>query len=283
MNSAIHRNFDDAWPADVLRLPARDLREWGPRLRYVARRADVQAFQRAVEDDPARFVLYGSGDFHHLAAVFVGRVASKQPGVRVVCFDNHPDCDIRPPRWACGAWVNRALEQTHVHDVSVWGCGNFELTGVSRLFCNRDAMRTGKLRVFPWRERYSKLHAHETITRDNWRECFETFANELVGAPVYVTVDLDCLRDDCAVTDWESGLFTPDDVAWAITRLCKATRIVGGDVCGARSAPAQYQRWTQRFAARWDHPKLPVIDRAAAQRLNLIAIETIWPTLTSAN
>ena len=44
----------------------------------------------------------------------------------------------------------------------------------------------------------------------NWRERFQRFAGELAGAAVYVTVDLDCLRAEEAVTNWESGLFTAD-------------------------------------------------------------------------
>ena len=28
----------------------------------------------------------------------------------LLSFDNHPDWDIRSPKWSCGAWINRALE-----------------------------------------------------------------------------------------------------------------------------------------------------------------------------
>jgi hypothetical protein len=43
------------------------------------------------------------------------------------------------------------------------------------------------------------------ILRDNWRERFEEFAKRLAGENVYVTIDLDCLCVEQAVTNWESG------------------------------------------------------------------------------
>ncbi len=99
------------------------------------------------------------------------------------------------------------------------------------------------------------------------------------GADVYVTVDLDCLRASDAITNWENGRFAPEDVAWAIRRLRKTAHIVAGDICGAFSAP-QYARRTQRFAAEWDHPKLPPMAAARAREVNRIALQRLWPTLT---
>ena len=59
----------------------------------------IEAFDSEIGDDLPRFVLYGSGDFHHLTALWIRRVAVP---VVVVSFDNHPDWDVRPPRWCCG-------------------------------------------------------------------------------------------------------------------------------------------------------------------------------------
>ncbi len=52
------------------------------------------------------------------------------------------------------------------------------------------------------------------MTRQNWRERFGHFVDGLKGERVYVTVDLDCLRAEEAITNWENGLFTAEDVAW---------------------------------------------------------------------
>ena len=68
---AVHLNLDDAWPPGVMGLPTRDLRAWGPRLRYTAPPATVDAFVAEVGPSLPKWVLYGSGDFHYLARVFL--------------------------------------------------------------------------------------------------------------------------------------------------------------------------------------------------------------------
>lgn len=280
MNASLHLDLDGAWPADALPIPALDLRTRGPRLRYITREREVRAFSSELASQPARFFLYGSGDFHHLSAVLVSRAAERpQRPIRVVCFDNHPDWDIRPPRWACGAWVNRALEYPKVERVSVWGCGNFEMERPHRWFRNRDALQRQHLEIFPWTERQSRTAAKlfPGVSRNNWRSHFEQFAEQQKATALYVTVDMDCLREEDAVTDWEAGLFSAEDVAWAIGRLRKSTTVIAGDICGASSAP-QYARAFQRFAGWWDHPK-KIVDREQSRVVNVRSLRTIWPAL----
>ena len=274
----MYLDLDGAWGDSVLGLPRRDLRGWGPRLRCFAPRRDAEAFFGELRDDLPPFVLYGSGDFHHLAALLLRRVATP---VTVVSFDNHPDWDVRPPHWGCGGWVNRALELPHVRRVSVWGCGNFELAAPHRWFANRAALRDRRLEVHAWAERQKPTvrRRFDCMTGEDWRVRFEQFAEGLAGTDVYVTIDLDCLREEEAVTNWENGLFAADDVAWALRRLRRATRVVGGDVCGAYSPPA-YARWKQRFAAEWDRPKKAAVHPDASHATNQWAITQIWPALT---
>jgi hypothetical protein len=278
-------DLDGAWgPPEPGVFERVDARAWGPRVRCFAKPADVEAFDRDVLAGLPSFVLSGSGDFHHLTALLLRRLTS--PTV-VVSFDNHPDWDVRPPRWACGGWVNRALDLWHVRRVSVWGCGNFELRRPHTLFANRRALRTGRLEVHAWAERQPAAvrRRFDCMTRDDWRERFERFVAGLCGPEpdgypplVYVTVDLDALRAEEAVTNWEGGLFTAADVAWAIGRLRGGAHVVAGDVCGAWSPPA-YARRMQRFAAEWDRPRQPPPDPAAALAVNRAALATIWPAL----
>jgi hypothetical protein len=118
------------------------------------------------------------------------------------------------------------------------------------------------------------------VARETWREQFERFARSLRGAELYVSVDLDCLRAEEAVTDWESGLFTAADVAWAIRALRDAgCAIAAGDVCGAHS-PARFARLAQRAAARFDRPRASPPRLAEAQRVNVAALSEIWPALS---
>jgi hypothetical protein len=273
-----HLNLDDAWRDEPFGLPVIDARDWGPQLRFSALPRLIAEFSREYKTSlAAPFLLYGSGDFHHLTALRLGRFTEP---IVLASFDNHPDWDVRPPKWGCGGWVNRALELPQVRRVSVWGCGNFECWWPHQIFGNRRAERAGILEVHPWADdRPAKDRQRRgAILRDNWREHFEVFVQSLVGTNVYVTIDLDCLRVDQAVTNWENGRFNVVDLEWALTKLRESSRIISGDICGAYSSP-RYARFKQRFAAEFDHPKiqLPALDQIHA--INLAALAELWPLL----
>jgi hypothetical protein len=93
-----------------------------------------------------------------------------------------------------------------------------------------------------------------------------------------VTIDLDCLCAQEAVTNWESGRFGITDLQWALGKLRKSSRIVGGDICGAYSSP-NYARFKQRFAAAFDHPKRVRPSADKSRGINFAALEKLWPLL----
>jgi arginase family enzyme len=269
--------LDDAWRETDLSLPMLDARAWGPCLRFSVPSREIEKFYTTFVSRLSPFLVYGSGDFHHLTALWLRRLACP---TTVVSFDNHPDWDIRPPKWSCGGWVNRALELPHVQRVSVWGCGNFECWWPHQIFGNRRAERQGRLEVHPWADDRpaSARERRGAIMRIDWQQRFLAFVKNLGATPVYVTIDLDCLRSEHAVTNWESGRFTLDDLAWALSELRNATRIIAGDICGAFSLPV-YARRKQRFAADMDHPKLRRPRPGEIQRVNAATFKRLWPLL----
>jgi arginase family enzyme len=273
----LYLNLDNAWAGEPLGLPTLDATAAGPALRFSVPPRVIEQFYEKIQNRLAPFIVYGSGDFHHLSALWIGRV--KRP-LMVISFDNHPDWDIRPPKWCCGSWVNRALELPQVEQVSVWGCGNFECWWPYQIFGNRRAERQGRLEVHPWADDRpaSARERRGAIMRIDWQQRFLAFVKNLGATPVYVTIDLDCLRSEDAVTNWESGRFTLDDLAWALSELRNATRIIAGDICGAFSPPV-YARRKQRFASEVDHPKLSRPLPAEIQRVNAATLKRLWPLL----
>lgn len=275
--ATVHLDFDGAWPREVVSFRTVDLRRWGPHLRFSAPKRLVERFYGEIESQLAPFILYGSGDFHHLTALWLRRI--NEP-VTLIAFDNHPDWDIRPPKWGCGGWVNRALELPAVQRVSVWGCGNFECWWPRRIFGNRRAERHGRLELHVWADHRGD-HARNrrgAILRQDWQRRFLALAKELTGDAVYVTIDLDCLRAEEAITNWENGCFSLEDLEWALGELSNTAKIVAGDLCGAYS-PAFYARRKQRFAARMDHPKFVAPDPEAVRETNEKALKKLWPLL----
>lgn len=274
---ALHLDLDGAWSGNVVVPQTLDATDWGPKLRFSAPRRLIEEFFDEVESKLAPFLLYGSGDFHHLTALWLRNV---QESVVLVSFDNHPDWDVRPPKWACGAWVNRALELSHVEKISVWGCGNFECWWPRQIFGNRGAEQSGRLEVHPWADNRAPADRNRrgAILRTNWHDRFEEFLRAINACRVYVTIDLDCLIADEAVTNWENGRFTNADIGWAINRLREKCRIVAGDVCGGFSQPC-YARWKQRFASEMDHPKMATPSVAQTREINFNTLGKIWPLL----
>jgi arginase family enzyme len=275
--------FDDAWDfgySPSFQAPPRvDALAAGRALRFITTERAVESFYATFGEQFRPFILSGSGDFHHLTAVFVRRV--REPFV-ILSFDNHPDWDIRPPRWSCGAWVNRALENPLVQQVAVWGCGSFECLLPWRLLGNRSACRSGRLRVTPWRSE-GKTYPDwlDPISPSTWRAAFEEFIDALRVPAIYLTVDLDCLGESDAITNWENGRFLLSDLAWAITILRQKVRIVGGDLCGAFSTMRYGSRF-QTLAGHFDHPRQRSVSDDERRSVNLRALETIWPALVGA-
>jgi arginase family enzyme len=239
----------------------------------------MEEFAEFIRPRQARFTLFGSGDFHHLSALWLRGVAEP---FTLVSFDNHPDWDIRPPHWCCGTWVNRALALPNLQRVAIWGCGNFELNWPGYLWISRTALKAQRLAVWPWAERLkpSGRKRWGGIVRETWREDFSQFSRGLAGQAIYVTVDMDCLDERVAATNWEQGLFTAEDVAWALGEIRKHARIVGGDLCGAFS-PQAYARPIQRFLATRDHPPLAERSPAETRERNAGVFADIWPVLTA--
>lgn len=285
MNSpaSLHLDLDGAWAheavGEILDGAARlDCTPWGAPLRFSAPRGIIEAFYREVQAELPPFLLYGSGDYHYLTALWLRKL--REP-FTLISFDNHPDWDTRPPHWCCGNWISRALTLPHLRKAVVWGCGNFELEWPNRMFANHRGIRAGRLEVHPWSERLKPASRArwDAVTRENWRARFADFARSLAGGNLYVTVDIDCLASGQAATNWENGLFEAGEIAWALGQLRACGRLVGGDLCGAYS-PLRYARFFQRLISTMDHPRLPLMDAEAAAACNLRSLEIIWPALT---
>jgi arginase family enzyme len=273
---------DDAWdfiPEERRpRLPVIDAREEAKALRFITTASRIDAFAAKHAADFRPYTLLGSGDFHHLSAVWTRQF---QEPFTLLCFDNHPDWDIRPPRWSCGAWINRALENPRVDNVGIWGCGNFECGFPWRLLGNRRAARTHRLLVYPWkRERVHYALYLNPLTPKTWRTQFLEWVEGRHGHKIYVTIDLDCLVFGEAVTNWENGLFTCDDLVWALRTLREKAEVIGGDLCGGWSRPA-YSTAFQKLAGWFDHPAAwPAPNREQLLARNLVTLERLWPALT---
>ena len=259
--TALHLDLDGAWSGLSLPMPTLDLRKWGPQLRYCTTAKRMNAFYDEIRLQLPSFLLYGSGDFHHLTALWLRGI--KEP-FTLISFDNHPDWDRRPPLWQCGAWINRALALSHLSSIQIWTPASPDVHGLGRRFANQTVLKTGRLKAFPYEK--------------NWLERFKSESQRLSGQRIYVTIDLDCLKSGDAVTNWDQGEASSNDIAAALGMLRENAEIIGGDICGAWSEPV-YERMLQRFAAKIDHPPIKHFSAEENRATNFRALHTLWPAL----
>lgn len=265
-------------PADIV--PAGDL---APRLRIVASRCALTELGKRVglrSNGEAELVFYGSGDFHHLADLFLGRV--EEP-VTVIQFDNHPDWVTFPATPNCGGWVNRTLERRNVARIITIGPTSTDLVLPQIKSANLQAIRDGRLEMYAWRvsatqlvgkavkkggaETFGDGFAKRLIWRNLADEDWQAFLDELISKlgpeALWITFDKDVLATSEAVTNWDQGAMRLDQVLYAIERLAAHRRILGVDVCGDYSAP-QFRDPFRYTLARLDHPRQPKFDGAMA-------------------
>lgn len=265
-------------PADIV--PAGDL---APRLRIVASRHALGELGKRVGprmNGEADVFFYGSGDFHHLTDLFLGRV--EEP-VTVIQFDNHPDWVTFPATSNCGGWVNRTLERRNVTRVITIGPTSTDLVLPQIKSANLRAIRDGRLEMYAWRVPATRIvgaaidvggtstvgdgFAKQLIWRNLADEDWRGFVDELIGRlgpeALWVTFDKDVLATSEAVTNWDQGVMRLDQVLHAIERLAGHRRILGVDVCGDYS-PSKFRDPFRYALARLDHPRQPKFDMAMA-------------------
>ena len=274
-NNQVFFQTDDAWDNFDPGLTTVDVREEARALRFITSPRCIETFAARHGSSFRPFTLFGSGDFHHLSGVWTRQFS--EPFI-LLSFDNHPDWDIRPPRWSCGAWINRALENPHITQASIWGCGSFECLFPARLLGNRTAAVEGRLLVHPWAVEGKSYPAWlSPLTAETWRSQFIGWLDKCAGQKVYVTIDMDCLAE--SFTNWENGRFTADDLTWALGELRAKMELIGGDLCGAWSTPGYATRF-QKLAGWFDHPRVPAPDPAERRARHERVFGQLWPALT---
>ena len=254
-----------------------DLRDLGSALRLWSRAGNIAAARAriAAAGDPRPSITFlGSGDFHHLAALLIERVAVP---FTVLHFDNHPDWVRLAPRWHCGSWVNRVLALPNVQRVVTVGPCSDDLVDPGRKGGNLAALDSGRLALFPWQHEPSRLRRRIAdgpghAWRDglvHWRNLGERQLEDAMSAvldaipteAVWITIDKDVLPEHEALTNWDQGRM-PLSALIAMLRAAGARkRVLGADICGEYSPP-RHGNWLKRIEARLDQPARMATDQA---------------------
>ncbi|WP_051356535.1 hypothetical protein [Azorhizobium doebereinerae] len=255
---------------------ARDL---APRLRLQAQRAALATLGgRLAAPAPGDIYFYGSGDFHHLTLLLVERL--EQP-VSIIHFDNHPDWVRVPASVNCGSWVARALELRQVLRVVTIGPGRADMAAPQLKGADMASVRTGRLEIHPFASQatFYAGPAFETASAEGdpgigrcglrWHGLSDRdfmirmadVADRLPDGPLWITLDKDVLTQREAVTNWDQGQLTLEQVLDAIALFAEHRPILGMDVCGDYSPEGALGPW-RTFLAFCDRAQRPVPEAA---------------------
>lgn len=214
----------------------------------------------------------GSGDFHHISHVLLRQFSEP---LCVVDFDFHPDWETLPPRLGCGSWINQALNNKNILKFILIGVSSSDISSPSIQTGNLAALRDDRLEIYPYSHEPSpvflrrvppniSVRAEGSFLRTliHWNELKDRdlkgfllgLLKRLPAKKIYITIDKDCLKKEYAVTNWEEGMFSLDELLLMLRLIKENADIVGADITGDYSR-ASIGRGLKRFLSDLDHPK----------------------------
>ena len=169
-----------------------------------------------------------SGNYHYVTLLFIEQI---QEPFRLLVFDNHTD--MQPPAFggilSCGSWLGEALETLpFLYEVILLGPDE-------EAYAHTDPALRRKVRFFSREMLQEDLGRVEAALE----ECGH-------GLPLYLSIDKDILRPSEAVTDWNQGELSLEE----LLRLIRAvpTSFCGADICGDSKDAVGEDSWINEEA-----------------------------------
>jgi len=230
----------------------------------------------------------GSGDYHHATALLLETLPAHAHPVTLVLIDNHPDWFEMPLRYHCGTWVATALRLPWVESVIAIGLNSDDLRGHEFWFAPFRDLCSGRIALYPysldrvrvplrWPARvlgaasslkhwFGSEITFDTVSKLGTDRLSQILSGRLAGKNVYISIDKDVLDPVYALTDWEQGRLTLDDLVAIIQTLCGSSNVVGADVCGEQAPDPLRGLWKRYDAGRLEDKRAK--DWARVNELN---------------
>lgn len=233
----------------------------------------VKSISERLINTPANCATFlGSGDFHHVSHILINQI--ERP-FSVIIFDHHPDWDSLPPRLGCGSWVNQILKNKNLQKCILMGVSSSDISTWSIQAGNLGSLEMDRVEIYPYSHRtslvfckkiprnislasqggvlYNKIRWNE-LKDKNLTEFFSSLLKRMPTKEVYVSIDKDCLRNDYALTNWEEGFLSLDELLLMLGLIRENLDIIGADIVGDYSQ-ITVDGWLKSFLSRLDHPK----------------------------
>lgn len=191
------------------------------------------------------------GNFHYITYLMVGKI--REPFTLVV-FDHHTD--MQPSAFqgllSCGCWLKRTLDENrYLRNVILIGVDDGLAAEAREYEKSRLCIESGLCGEFGANEEsephkrsglYGKARPPETgrvhiltesgaANEREWPGALKALEKE-IAKNVYVSIDKDAFCQEDALTDWDQGSMTLDQLEMAWLCMGKDRRLLGVDVCG---------------------------------------------------
>ncbi len=230
----------------------------------------IQEYLKETSRNAATFL--GSGDFHHLSSLLLSQF---QEPLSLIVFDFHPDWDILPPRLACGSWVSQCLRKDNILKCFLIGVSSEDISFPWIQGGNLNSLKNNRLEIYPYAHpptpvflrkvpenvsvRAEKIFLGSRIYWDelngkDLKEFSLSLIRRLPTRNVYVSIDKDCLKNEYALTNWEEGKLSLEELLLMLRLIKENLEIVGLDITGDYSRVSVAGR-LKGILSRLDHPK----------------------------
>lgn len=263
-----------------------DLSQIGPKARLWADKNVKTQIQEQLTALPKVFLNFiGSGDFHHITSILLSQY--QQP-LSLIVFDFHPDWDAFPPRFACGAWVSEVMRKnSNILSAVLIGVSSDDISGKSLLSADFALLKNNRLQIYPYSRKPSRVFLKRPPDNISIKlERNYIYWSQLQGEPlegvmrriinrlpvkdVYISIDKDCLKKAYAVTNWEEGFMSLDELLRMLKVILGSANVIGMDITGDYSKADISGLW-KKFCYNSDHPKdftANGIDEASVTQIN---------------
>ncbi|MDO4295720.1 MAG: arginase family protein [bacterium] len=187
---------------------------------YCSAEAEELLQQQIQSFSPSGIHFLDSGNYHYVSKFWLCKI---QEPFSLVLFDNHTDMQA-PGLFdllSCGSWIRYAIQQQPL-------LREVLLVGPPKAMFLQDlqALKT------QWQGRLPKIHclSKEDLKSGQTESFFEWMqASKL---PVYVSIDKDILAESAALTNWDQGNLSLEELLSWLCLLLSARTCIGADICG---------------------------------------------------
>jgi hypothetical protein len=250
-----------------------DLSYLGPRVRlWINKKIEKDLTNRLQGLSKSSVTFLGSGDFHHVSSILISQFEGP---LALIIFDFHPDWDTLPPHFGCGSWVAKTLKSQNIVKCIILGVSSDDISSWRVQSGNLASLKDNRLEIYPYSHNpssvflkkipqnislrvrkgflYHKIY-WDGLKGKNLEEFFLSVLKRLPTRQVYVSIDKDCLRKEYALTNWEEGYLSLDELLLMLKLIKENLDIVGLDITGDYSG-IYLKGAYKKFFSKIDHPK----------------------------